>query len=75
MSHFFEVTQNLYETMRGYFPEMVMFTKSVFDPDLGFFLVWFNPPRNSTLLYQKSKIIAIFRWFHPMEEEVVIVIR
>jgi len=37
MSHFFEVTQNLYETMRVYFPEMVMFTKSVFDPDLEFF--------------------------------------
>jgi hypothetical protein len=41
MSHFFDGTQNLYETMRGLFSEMVMFTKLVFDPDLGFFLVCF----------------------------------
>jgi hypothetical protein len=34
MFYFFEVAQNLYETMRVHFPEMVMFPKLLFDPSL-----------------------------------------
>ena len=62
MFHFFDVTQNLYETMRGHFPPMVMFTKSVFDRSLNSFASVSITPRKLTYLYQKFNFIAIFRW-------------
>jgi len=37
MFHFFDVTQDLYETMRVHFPEMVMFMKLLLNPSLNSF--------------------------------------
>jgi hypothetical protein len=61
MSHFFDGTQNLYETMRVHFPEIVMFKKLVFDPDLGFFLVWFNHPPEVDLFIPKIEYYGNFQ--------------
>jgi hypothetical protein len=58
-----------------YFPLKLVFIELVSDLNLEFSRSVPITPGKLTLLYQKSKIIAIFRWFHPMEEEAVIVIR
>jgi len=42
--HFCDVRQNVHEPMRVHFPEMVMFTKLLFDPSLiSFPLVSITP--------------------------------
>ena len=42
MFHFFDVTQPLYETMRGHFPEMVMFRTG--GGDVVYYFTIINPP-------------------------------
>ena len=58
MFHFSDVKQNLYELMRVHFPEMVMFQKLFFDPDLEFFYAVSIIPRRLSYLYQKSNIMG-----------------
>ena len=62
MFHLFDVAQNPYETMRGHFPPMVMFTKSVLARSLNSFAYVSITPRKLTYLYQKFNFIAISRW-------------
>jgi len=50
---------------------MLVFTKFAFDFELEFFYVCFNHPPKLTYLYQKFNLIAIFRWFRPMEKRVI----
>ena len=47
-------------TFLDHFPEKLVFTELVFDPDLETLYVCFNHPRKLTYLYQKFNFIAIF---------------
>ena len=62
MFHFFDVTQNLYETMRVHFPRNGHVYEVSFRPQLDFFASCFNHPREVDLFIPilKCQVYTIY---------------
>ncbi|MDP3017076.1 MAG: hypothetical protein Q8N70_08425, partial [Deltaproteobacteria bacterium] len=59
---FFSVSlDRIFFQILNHFPERLVFTELVFDPDLETLYVCFNHLRKLTYLYQKLEIIAIHK--------------